>query len=241
MKRILLLLLLMCSASAWAQDVIVKRDGSTIVCRVVEVNKSEVIYKRWGNLEGPNYVMNLTDISAVNYENGEKIRMDETQKSEGAPATITTTPLSVVQKNTGQQMVSDDELLKMTEKIKRPMTPKAKKLILVGSIVGGALVCVGTPMMSVGIVRCLDNYDLTGSVTAGTLVLVGGLATGAGCIIRAHNLRKKANSQYSVQTSPLYQHDFTLKNGSSFSAGVDMLKDNTRHNPTLGVGLTYNF
>ncbi len=218
-----------------------KRDGSTIVCRVVEVNKSEVIYKRWGNLEGPNYVMNLTDISAVNYENGEKIRMDETQKSEGAPATITTTPLSVVQKNTGQQMVSDDELLKMTEKIKRPMTPKAKKLILVGSIVGGALVCVGTPMMSVGIVRCLDNYDLTGSVTAGTLVLVGGLATGAGCIIRAHNLRKKANSQYSVQTSPLYQHDFTLKNGSSFSAGVDMLKDNTRHNPTLGVGLTYNF
>ena len=234
-------MLLVCSASAWAQDVIVKRDGSTIVCRVVEVNKSEVIYKRWGNLEGPNYVMNLTDISAVNYENGEKIRMDETQKSEGAPATITTTPLSVVQKNTGQQMVSDDELLKMTEKMKRPMTPKAKKLILVGSIVGGALVCVGTPMMSVGIVNCLDYNYLRGLVTAGTLVLVGGLATGAGCIIRAHNLRKKANSQYSVQTAPLYQHDFTLKNGTSFSAGVDMLKDNTRHNPTLGVGLTYNF
>ena len=104
-----MLLLLLSSLTASAQDVIVKKDGSTIVCRVVEVNQTEVIYKRWTNLEGPNYVMNLSDISAVNYENGEKIRTDA--QTQGTPAA--TTPLPLAQKNTGQQTVSDDALLAM--------------------------------------------------------------------------------------------------------------------------------
>ena len=47
MKKILLFLLLLCSIGVSAQDVIVKKDGSTIVCRVVEVNQTEVVYKRF--------------------------------------------------------------------------------------------------------------------------------------------------------------------------------------------------
>ena len=238
MKKLLLILLLVCSASAWAQDVIVKRDGSTILCRVVEVNKTEVVYKRWGNLEGPNYVMNLSDLSAINYENGKKIRMDETQKSENIPSTTTSTPLPTVQTNTGQQTVSDDALLKMM--VKPALTPsqkKAKKLKLIGYIGGPALVIAGAALIVVG------TGEETGGdcFGGGAACIASGIALTSGCLIRAHNLKKKANSQYSVQSSPLYQHDFTLKNGTSFSAGVDMLKDNTRHNPTLGVGLTYNF
>ncbi len=65
-------LLFLCTLSATAQDVIIKKDGNTIVCRVVELTKSEVTYKRWTDLQGSNYVMNLKDVSAIHYENGEK-------------------------------------------------------------------------------------------------------------------------------------------------------------------------
>lgn len=241
----------MCSASAWAQDVIVKRDGSTILCRVVEVNKTEVVYKRWTNLNGPNYVMNLSDLSAINYENGEKIRMDETQKSENTPATTTPTPLPTAQKNTGQQTVSDDVLLRMTGKPElmpeEKMLRKAKRLKIAGLVVGGALLAGGLVMVAMGPTN-LDYTDSAGFhddtdwalIVPGIVFIPGGVATTSACLIRAHKLKKQA-SQLSVQTAPLYQHDFALKNGTSLSAGVDMLKDNTRRNATLGIGLSYNF
>ncbi len=60
MKQLLVFLLLLCSASVSAQDVIVKKDGSTIFCRVVELTDSEISYKKWSDLNGSNYVMNLS-------------------------------------------------------------------------------------------------------------------------------------------------------------------------------------
>lgn len=50
MKHLLVTLLLLCSACVFAQDVIVKKDGSTIVCRVVELTSSEITYKKWNDL-----------------------------------------------------------------------------------------------------------------------------------------------------------------------------------------------
>ena len=55
-----------------AQDVIVKKDGSTILSRVTEVGISEVKYKKWSNKEGPTYVINTSELLSINYENGEK-------------------------------------------------------------------------------------------------------------------------------------------------------------------------
>lgn len=44
MKKILFFLLLLAATSAQAQDVIVKRDGSTIVSKVIEITTTEVKY-----------------------------------------------------------------------------------------------------------------------------------------------------------------------------------------------------
>ena len=77
MKQFLILFLFLCSTSIFAQDVIVKKDGSTIVCRVVELTSSEITYKKWGDLNGSNYVMNRSDASAVNYQNGKKVNLSE--------------------------------------------------------------------------------------------------------------------------------------------------------------------
>ena len=78
MKKFLLALMMLCSMCAVAQDVIVKTDGSTIVCRVQNLTTTEVVYKKWSDLNGYNYVMNLNDVSAINYENG---RNDQLSKA----------------------------------------------------------------------------------------------------------------------------------------------------------------
>ena len=46
MKKLLLFLMMFVAAiSVYAQDVIVKKDGSTILCRIVQVNGNEIIAK----------------------------------------------------------------------------------------------------------------------------------------------------------------------------------------------------
>ena len=71
-RQLLTLILLFCSGYALAQDVIVKKDGSTIVCRVMELNDTEIVYKKWSDLNGTNYVMERSSASSINYEDGKK-------------------------------------------------------------------------------------------------------------------------------------------------------------------------
>ncbi|MBR2229761.1 MAG: hypothetical protein IJ886_05775 [Prevotella sp.] len=72
MKKILFFVLLTCSANVSAQDVIVKKDGSTIISKVLEVNIADIKYKKFSNQNGPTYTIRKSDVMAINYENGEK-------------------------------------------------------------------------------------------------------------------------------------------------------------------------
>lgn len=63
-----------------AQDVIVQKDGSTIISRVLEVNQSDIKYKKFSNLNGPTYTINKFDIMSINYENGDKDTFENTSK-----------------------------------------------------------------------------------------------------------------------------------------------------------------
>lgn len=254
MKRILLLMMFMCSLCTWAQDVIVKKDGSTVVCRVIEVTKTEVIYKKWTDLEGSNYIIDKSLVSAINYENGKKDNLDDTA------ATVQSTKL-----------MTDDELLKMVsneevqKKIKTPAQLKAKitRLKRVGWIGGGVCMAAGVALIVTG---CLiedewyhwgwtdyisgqyhsESYfvnetlwNLTGP---GIALLAGGAALTTGCLVKAHKTKKQIlQSQYSVHSTPLYHQEFKLKNGASFATGIDFLGDNTNRHPALGIGLNYKF
>lgn len=53
------------------QDVIVKKDGSSILSRVLEVNPDNIRYKKYSNLDGPVYTVSKSDVLSVNYQNGE--------------------------------------------------------------------------------------------------------------------------------------------------------------------------
>ena len=229
MKKIFLLMLFLCSMSVWAQDVIVKKDGSTVVCRILEVTKTEVIYKKWSDLQGSNYIVNQKDLTAIHHENGTKTTFD------AAPAV----PAETAPPANAQPM-TDAELLKMAgvqaDTPQYEMMQKAKRLKKAGWISGGIMLAAGAL-----ITGCFDSFDdeIYG-LTVGPLLMGDGIITTTACLVRAKNLKKKA-SRLSVSSAPLYQQDFKLKNGTTLSPSLDILKDNTQRNTTFGVGLTYNF
>ena len=74
MKRnfLLICLLALTQTFAFAQDVIVKKDNTTILSKVLEITADCVKYQKWDNLEGPTYVINKSEILAINYQNGTK-------------------------------------------------------------------------------------------------------------------------------------------------------------------------
>lgn len=74
MKKLLLALVMVAlyTVSAFSQDVIVKKNGSTILCKVIEIGVSEIKYKKWDNLDGPNYSVLLAEAQTINYENGRR-------------------------------------------------------------------------------------------------------------------------------------------------------------------------
>lgn len=71
MNKILLILFLFVYSNGFAQDVIVKKDGSTILSKILEVNTFDIKYKKYSNLDGPTYTILKTELLSVNYKNGE--------------------------------------------------------------------------------------------------------------------------------------------------------------------------
>lgn len=78
-KNILFVLLSLTSVHmASAQDIIVKKDGSTVLSKVIEIGSTEVKYKKWSNQDGPLYTIAVSELLSINYENGEKETFDAT-------------------------------------------------------------------------------------------------------------------------------------------------------------------
>ena len=80
MKNYFALFLLMLSSTLFAQDVIVKKDGSTILSKVYEIGKKDIKYKKFSNLNGPIYNISIKEVLSVNYENGEKDLFDKIEQ-----------------------------------------------------------------------------------------------------------------------------------------------------------------
>lgn len=78
MKKIFVLLSFV-SLNVSAQDVIVKKDGSTILSKVLEVNQNDIKYKKYSNQNGPTYTIGKSDIISINYENGDKDMFGEVE------------------------------------------------------------------------------------------------------------------------------------------------------------------
>ncbi|MBP5770837.1 MAG: hypothetical protein J6W75_05690 [Bacteroidaceae bacterium] len=244
MKKILLFFMLLSATSAFAQDVIVKKDGSTIVSKVLEITATDIKYKKFSNLNGPTYTIAKADVQAINYENGEKETFDtvvSTQAQNQLPST--NPPFSTTTQN--GKVISDSELLRMAGGSKEEEEAKIKKLKIAGWVVGGTLVAGGIVLACLTIPGEYDKgwvsdiLDKPLGLGIGIPMIAAGIATTTGCLIRAHKLQRR--SLYSVQAAPLFQHDFALYNGSTLSTGFDLLKDSRFKSQTIGLGIRFNF
>jgi hypothetical protein len=70
MKHFFLLLSLVVITNANAQDVITLIKGGNIQAKVQEIKSKEIVYKKFSNLNGPNYYIDIEDVEKINYESG---------------------------------------------------------------------------------------------------------------------------------------------------------------------------
>lgn len=226
MKHLLVFLLLLCAASVSAQDVIVKKDGSTIVCRVVELTSSEIVYKKWSDLNGSNYVMNRTDASAINYQNGKKVNLSET-----------TNLYQPHNQNDGVQQYNDRALLLMDTDMNSYLK-KAKTYQYIGIIGGLALIGTGVVLIAVDGKSSATGKADNGVVIPAIACMGAGVVGGVTCLLIANHYRKQGDM---LQSASIWHHVIKFSKGSSLMTGVDVLKDNYFQQNTLGLGLRYNF
>lgn len=215
------------AAVGFAQDVIVMKDGSTVLAKVLKITKTEVTYKKYNNLQGPEYTMSISDIVSINYENG--------TKEDFNPVVSQTEVQSSTDIFTTDVKTSDLELLKAYNGYS-DISAKIKKRRLIGWIGGGALVAAGVALIIAGHV---DEYG-DGLLFAGYPLVGVGVGWCVGWNISAYKLKKELNSYTQV---PLFEQDvFTGKN-SKLVAGVDALGVRKMNHSTYGVGLNlkYNF
>ena len=73
MKQFLLtgITLLFC-ISTHAQDTIIKRNGNIQLAKILEISATEVKYKKFDFLDGPNFIENKSNIQLIKYSNGSR-------------------------------------------------------------------------------------------------------------------------------------------------------------------------
>ncbi len=230
MKRFLLgLFALVGMLCASAQDIIVKSDGSTVMCRIVEVNGTDVVYLKWSDLNGPRYVMDRSVVANINYQDGRQDKINKQTSNAYAPGN----------QQTGSSNYNDNALISLdrSRRYTAPMLKKAKTLKIIGLTVGPALTVAGAVLMGLEASYGWDS-SATSAFIGGAVVCAAGIATTTGCLIKASQLKREYSE---VSCAPLIQHQIAFGNGSRLTAGVDLIRDNRFKESTFGMGLKYNF
>lgn len=232
MKKVFSMLMLLClTMTAVAQDIVVKKDGTTIKAKVTEVSRTEIKYKRFDNLNGPVYTISIAELLAINYENGNTESFNGATQSTFGSAT------------NGERNLTDSQLVSLyknqNEKPTKIITSKelynkGRKLRNIGYIVGGVGVLCGAVIITFEAMgENEDDYRGWQLATTGTF-LAGGLT----CILIGNNKMKQASA---IQSLALYQQEIPLGNNKTLAAGPSILKNNLTKEYSCGISLCMNF
>lgn len=219
-----MLSLLLCCLAGMAQDVIVCKDGTSLLGKVTEVTEAEVKYRKADNPDGPLYTLKIADLMRINYENGQS---DIFARDGQVPSTVLAGP-------TGD--VKDTDLLAFYTKKKADYS-LPKKLKLTAFIGGGALIVTGVTLMAIGGFEFENSYGISGACIAGATVCGIGAAFIPTVYLIARHKQKKLNE---LASAPIYRQEIFAKDGKSLSMGVDFLADRVQTR-TLGLGMTFKF
>ena len=229
MKQLFVLFFILCSATAFAQDVIVKKDGSTIISKVLEVGKDQIKYKKYDNLNGPTYTIEKSELQAINYQNGAKDTFSSPVREENRYLPSN--------QNDGVQQYNDRALLLMDTEMNSYLK-KARTYQYVGIIGGLALIGTGIVLIAVDGKSSATGKADNGVVIPAIACMGAGVAGGITCLLIANHYRKLGNM---LQSASIWHHEIMFSRGSSLITGIDVLKDNYSQQNTLGIGLRFNF
>lgn len=236
MKKLLVFLgLIIAGITASAQDVIVKKDGSTVLCKIVNVSPTEVIYLKWSDLYGPQYIMDSSLISNINYQDGRQDKLNE-------PTTNAYTPGN---QQTGNANYNDNALLKLDverNKISGECLKQIKRIKTIGWSIGGLCMLTGGALLTYAFIVDFAEIayinNLPDFYYSGGAIMACGLATTAGCLIKAHQIKKQAQM---FAHAPVLKKEFAFIGGTSVSAGVDLISNNQERFVCAGLGFQFNF
>ncbi len=128
----------------FAQDKIYKIDNSVIEAKVLEINKTDIKYKKFSNQNGPAYIIPVREISMIVYENGEKEVYNQAQSTQQTAAMAGNSNASdanpaftkarnfVLNENINEAIASYGKLIKMDLKNPVLLSEDAYALALAG-------------------------------------------------------------------------------------------------------------
>lgn len=233
---------MMTAVTVAAQDVIVKRDRSTILAKVLKITQSEVEYKKASNIDGPTYSISKNDVLAINYENGECDTFDDASKDNAAEKTTTSTvtpteTAPTISHNYASQPFSMNGLAAYQEKEDLLRSARTNKTWGTVCFVVGVGTGLAGLLLSEGIFDVIDpttSYVMAGGM--GVLFIAGGILHGI-----AKRQRAQANS---IRVASLIEKDIKINDNTSISPSLVLMANS--HNClnerfSIGVGTKITF
>jgi len=208
--------------NAVAQDVIMKKDGSSIECKVTKLSSVYVEYKKWSNIDGPVYTIDKNLISSIKYENGEiedfSPEVKDFMKREGRRLVL------------DGHILSDDEVLSLVGEENYRTYLSARNQLVYGDIsafvfAGSLLACIY--FMFDGITN-QDSFHYTLGIGAGILADIGfiGLivnkAAGKGRLNWIADEYNKQHGSYKVSLAPSLMKFNTPQLSDTYSLGLTL-------------------
>ena len=209
-KLVVLSLSLFLGWTMSAQDIITMNDGTDIQAKVTEVGQSEVKYKRFSNLDGPTYTINISDILMITYQNGER-EMYNTKKTESTQQETkyrAAIPKSVMTYNSWTGMISVDGKTVPRGTEEMYFYPDDYQLFQGGktiSIFGGILEVLGAFPFGYGIGSLAFGNDSRAVVG---MAIGGGVSVLSGVLISLLGESKKKTAISNYNADWAFQPDF---------------------------------
>jgi len=233
-KRGFLLFAIFCVSmvNAFAQDVILKKDGSEVKAKVLEVSDQQIKYKEFDFQTGPTHIINTYEVFMITYENGQKEVFNKQ-----APAHIRQKPYSPLSMDLKTEFDSigrnDDKMLNFFKK--NNFTEYSNKFESACKMrkTGTILLASGLTMISCGTVGWILGIFLFDIYPPHWMVMVGEVFMIAGNIVTIVSIpisavagvKKKIIKNDFARQFGIYTYQPTLNFGL------------TSH----GIGLTLNF
>lgn len=230
-KLIIFFIMLACVFVGVAQDIIMKKDGTLLNGKVVEITEQEVKYRKADNPDEPVYTVKIADVSRINYDNGASDVFDRKLENTQVQQTATDTRMLTGQGSTA----SDLDLLMMNKQHPVKSVKWPKRMSRIGLIGGSAMVLTGVILLAISPNKIhIEPYTIPGIVLCGV-----GAIGGTTMFIIGHRQQKKLD-RMNFESTSIFEHNVFDNGDKSLTLSANVLS-NRMNNRAFGLGMTYTF